>query len=768
MPLAVGQPPTLVIDWRICNSMVSSGKQLDYAKHPWQQWLLIGCVSLLTSSAFMTGDSTSVGEGLMTWPLWAWFGLLLSWAVFHVRCRDGILRVDRTLLLLLVSVAVMFVSFLATRGTGDERVSLNGLWQWVGFATVFTLCLQCLRPGREMRAIVVVMLAAATAIACVGIYDSLVQIPNLRMEYFNSNEMGRMGMLQQAGIGDAAIGSPARYHFESRLQSPEPFVTFSLTNSLAGFLAPWLLIILGMIITTQRRCLSRSTIVKSLTLVFLIFVCLLLTKSRSAWCAVLLGAVYLTVVQFKVNRQRIARGLCLSGVLLAVAVGCAWFTNRLDMKILSEASNSLLYRLEYWRSSMAMVADHWLWGVGAGNFRDAYMAYKLPAASEAIADPHNAILEIWTSFGTLVALLMLAVFGIAIKRIFKPVAVNFPARAEVSSTKIFMGGALGIVLAIFMDALGPGLIPDRVLYVGFPIFAIVIYLLQDWVENGELTRVQLGGAFVVWLFNLSMQSGISVPGVSITGWMLLAMLLNCEGKSSAAAATLIVGHKKLSRNQMGIILVGALLVLGTFHFTGHYPVTQSAAHLLDARYYNGQGQSGRAMKSVDAAIAADPASARAYDLKTNMLFHRLAQNLTSAGMTDYLAAMEKVKLVHANSHPLHITLAQQCFVIYQATDENIWLQRAVELTKMEVELFPSSAYSWGRLAVYESILGSATAVATAKHALELDEQNPHLEFKLENRRFIELDYQAWKLQNNISINNAKSLEQLVQEVRREQ
>lgn len=750
--------------------MASSGKQLDYAKqrwHAWQQWLLIGCVSLLTSSAFMTGDSTSVGEGLMTWPLWAWFGLLLSWAVCHVRCRNGILRVDRTLLLLLASVAVMFVSFLATLGTGDERVSLNGLWQWVGFAAVFTLCLQCLRPGREMRAIVVVMLAATTAIACIGIYDSLVQIPNQRMEYFNSNEVERMGMLQQADIGDAAIGSPSRYHFESRLQSPEPFVTFSLTNSLAGFLAPWLLIILGMIITTQRTYLSRSTLAKSLTLVFLISVCLLLTKSRSAWCAVLLGTVYLTVVQFQVSRQGIARGLGLTGVLLAVAVGCAWFTNRLDMKILSEASNSLLYRLEYWRSSMAMVIDHWLWGVGAGNFRDAYMTYKLPAASEAIADPHNAVLEIWTSFGTVVALLMLGVFGIAIKRIFKPAAVKFPAQREVSSTKIFVGGGVGIVLAMFMDALGSGLIPDRVFYVGLPIFAIVIYLLQDWVKNGELTRVQIGGAFVVWLFNLSMQSGISVPGVSITGWMLLAMLLNCEGTSSASWGAPTVGHKKLSRNQMGTVLVGALLVLGTFHFTGHHPVTQSTAHLLDARYYIVQGQNGLAMKSVDAAIAADPASARAYVLKSNILFHRLSQNLTSIGKTDYLKAMDKVKLRHANSHPLHSTLAQQCFVIYQATDEKIWLQRAVELTNTEVKLFPSSAYSWGRLAVCESILGSATAVATAKHALELDEQNPHLEFKLDNRRFIELDYQGWSLPNNISFNNAKSLEQLVQEVRNE-
>ena len=768
MQPAVGQTPTAVIDWRICNSMTLSNKQSDHVKPPWRPWLLIGCVSLLTSSAFMTGDSTSVSEGLMTWPLWTWFGLLLSWTVCHVRCGDGTLRIDRTLLLLLVGVVAMSMSFLATVGSGDMRVSLNGLWQWIGFATVFTLCLQCMRPGREMRAIVVVMLAAATVIACVGIYDSLVQIPNLRMEYFNSDEMGRMGMLQQAGIGDAAIGSPARYHFESRLQSPEPFVTFSLTNSLAGFLAPWLLIVLGMIITPHRTCLLRSDIVKSLMLLFLISVCLLLTKSRSAWCAVLLGAVYLVAAQFKGNRQRIARGLCLTGGLLAVALGCAWFTNRLDMKIISEACDSLLYRLEYWRSSMAMVSDHWLWGVGPGNFRDAYMAYKLPAASEAIADPHNAILEIWTSFGTPVVLLILGVFGIAIKRLFKPVAVTFSAQVEVSSTKIFIGGALGIVLAVLMDALGPGLIPDRLLYFGLPIFAIVIYLLQDWVKDGELTRVQIGGAFVVWLLNLGMQSGISIPGVSITGWMLLAMLLNCEGTPPSSLAGSPLGHEKVSRNQMSMILVGALLVLGIFHFTGHQPVTQSTAYLLDARYYNGQGQSGRAMQSVDAAIAADPASARAYDLKTKMLFNRLSQNLTSTGITDYLAAMEKVKLMRANSHPLHTMLAQQCVVIYLATDEIVWLRRAVKLIKMETEIFPSSAYSWGRLAVCESILELNTAPATAKYALELDEKNPHLEFKLDNRRFIELDYQAWKLRNNLSINNAKSLEQLVQQVRKEE
>jgi len=124
--------------------------------------------------------------------------------------------------------------------------------------------------------------------------------------------------------------------------------------------------------------------------------------------------------------------------------------------------------------------------------------------------------------------------------------------------------------------------------------------------------------------------------------------------------------------------------------------------------------------------------------------------------------------MRANSHPLHTMLAQQCVVIYLATDEIVWLRRAVKLIKMETEMFPSSAYSWGRLAVCESILELTTAPATAKYALELDEKNPHLEFKLDNRRFIELDYQAWKLRNNLSINNAKSLEQLVQQVRKEE
>ncbi len=47
-----------------------------------------------------------------------------------------------------------------------------------------------------------------------------------------------------------------------------------------------------------------------------------------------------------------------------------------------------------------MIADHpWL-GCGPGNFQDFYTQYKLPEASEEIADPHNFLLEIWATAGT--------------------------------------------------------------------------------------------------------------------------------------------------------------------------------------------------------------------------------------------------------------------------------------------------------------------------------------------------------------------------------
>ena len=54
------------------------------------------------------------------------------------------------------------------------------------------------------------------------------------------------------------------------------------------------------------------------------------------------------------------------------------------------------------------------WGVGPGNFRAAYLPYKLPESSEEILDPHNLFLEVWATAGfwAFVALVLALILGL--------------------------------------------------------------------------------------------------------------------------------------------------------------------------------------------------------------------------------------------------------------------------------------------------------------------------------------------------------------------
>ena len=129
----------------------------------------------------------------------------------------------------------MLVSVFGNADDGDLRGTVNSWWQWVAFAVGFLLINQLFHTQRVARGVIAVMVAIAVALSCIGIYDSLVKIPELRSEYFAGSERQRVAMLQNAGISDTRVGSPGRYHFESRIQSPEPHVTFALSNSLSDF-----------------------------------------------------------------------------------------------------------------------------------------------------------------------------------------------------------------------------------------------------------------------------------------------------------------------------------------------------------------------------------------------------------------------------------------------------------------------------------------------------------------------------------------------------
>src|SRR5208282_2916631 len=88
------------------------------------------------------------------------------------------------------------------------------------------------------------------------------------------------------------------------------------------------------------------------------------------------------------------------------------------------AATSFGYRVQYWQATLRMIADRPLLGCGPGNFQDLYTQYKLPEASEEVADPHDFLLEVWATAGTpamLALLCILGLFGASMRRVgFSP------------------------------------------------------------------------------------------------------------------------------------------------------------------------------------------------------------------------------------------------------------------------------------------------------------------------------------------------------------
>jgi O-antigen ligase len=127
---------------------------------------------------------------------------------------------------------------------------------------------------------------------------------------------------------------------------------------------------------------------------------LILTFSTGGWLGGIVGAL---VVLLVVGRRRLALkgGLVASGLLVVVFALAI-------VGILPERLNPLRqtggFRLDLWVSSLQMVRDHPLLGIGLDNFAYLYQQVYLQASAAAepnLSHPHNWILNFWLSLGVL-------------------------------------------------------------------------------------------------------------------------------------------------------------------------------------------------------------------------------------------------------------------------------------------------------------------------------------------------------------------------------
>lgn len=397
--------------------------------------------------------------------------------------------------------------------------------------------------GTAAGALVRVMIGQAAVLAIYGLVQVSIELPQLRAELAAAADPD--AFLREAGVEFAATSATGQ-NLRNRLAGSEPFATFALTNSLAGFLAPWLVIAVGLLLAGPRPTLPAEVRSRRFAwgAVALVFLCLILTKSRTAWLACLLGPLAAGLLRRGLRLSRAAR---LTVVVALAAVGIAVLV---DGRLASEAGKSLGYRFQYWRGAVAVWAESpWL-GCGPGRFGDRYLRFKEPTASEEILDPHQMFLETAAVTGLPGLLLLVAVCLAVTWAAFRPLPAVLPANEppELAPAAHFggalpspsgdadrtdrefapavrLGGACGGAFGVLLRLVewNPPTALGSATLAGLP--AVWNRLAPTFAVSPDAFRTALGAGWLTWVVHLQASGGIFYPGTAATGWLLAALLL---------------------------------------------------------------------------------------------------------------------------------------------------------------------------------------------------------------------------------------------------
>ncbi|MEX2173706.1 MAG: O-antigen ligase family protein [Pirellulaceae bacterium] len=716
-------------------------------------WLLAGVTCLAVITPLVPSEGT-VQEGTAAPLHLLWLLALFAWATALSLRGDRKIQFGWTGVALAALVGLHTLSALAVGLQGNGRQALNLLWQFVSYGIAAFLLRQLLTTPAQCRALVAVLIGLAVCLAVVGYYEYFVSRPAERLAF----ERNPADFYSQLGIRSDAEKQQLRW----RIESVEPLTTFALTNSLAGFLVPWLMAACGVGLASLEKKGERKALAGGALAALLIAGCLLLTKSRTALLASLLGAVLLGLygrrggwrLGWKIPAA--AAGAVVVLGLVVVAVG------GLDVQVLSEAPTSVLYRLEYWRATARMIADHPLLGVGPGQFQEFFARYKLPQASETVSDPHNFLLEIWATAGTpaLVALLLAA--GAFAWQLSRPAAAESPPAIDPTPQPspwwIYGGAVAGIFGAEWVgQTIGYPLATTPIFnlptlwVVTLPVGAAVVWLLDSWVRRGELPVATPIVALLALLVNLLAAGATSFPGVFLSAWMLLPIAL---------LARRAAGWKiELSRPAtLGILLAVAGMTLACTR-TDTVPVLKSAAHLAAPRH------SPQLEEEWLAAAQADPWDPRPWQWLAGRQAYLYHQTPDAASLKQFESYAEQYR----QRDPRHVAQFQArgewYLLVYDRSQNARHLRQAIESLRQAAAWYPGRAAHRVRLAwVLHHAGADDEARRQADTAERLDARNPHREQQLAHQPLFQIDTSPLR---NHSIFRVENAEQALTELRKE-
>lgn len=718
-------------------------------------WLLAGAAALYVARPLLPSESAAMnGDGLPLVMLW--FFLALVWLLWSAARGKLSVRLHWTDWALLLLAGWYAAACIVGAQNNAGRPCINMLWEWLALLLGYFLLRQWIATAHEARAMIAVMIALAVVESGYGLFQYSVSMPQDREQYKQDPETA---MKESMGRW-IPPNTPERKRFEDRLEATEPFATFQLANSLAGLLAPWLIVVLGVAMTAlamkneerqDRRAAAHDETSKSesaeskpqfvllsLFCAVPILLCLILTKSRSAWIACACGIMALGWLNRRLFRSRWMKGAALGlAVIVGLLVAALAVSGALDLEVITEAGKSLGYRGQYWQATCSMIRDHIWLGCGPGNFQDYYTQYKLPEASEEIRDPHNFLFEIWATAGTPAMLALLALLAGVGCKIWRSRESLSSENSQRSGLLIFLIAAqTGLLLAYAVSLFG---ITDQdpmtvsALAGGILMFSGAILFTSPWVNAGHLPNLLPGIAAVVLLVHLSAAGGMTFSGVAGSLWLLLAVAMTQASFDTPA--------RVLARLPI-LALVGVAGALTTAcYLTAYEPVIKCRQALLAAdRPENdpGKNPSGHEANLARAAQA-DP---WAIEPHRRLAFHEYnlwERRFSGESLTDFERAVQQAIEAQPKSSAAwrqkgdwYWNIALRLRNVASARNKFAEFSReSLEAYRRAAELYPNHALTRASLARSLQESGKPRQAAReAAEALRLDEITPHKDQKL--------------------------------------
>lgn len=597
-----------------------------------RHWTTIALAGLIGARYCLPAESADQGETLWLVILTMLFGAMQAWLRWKtVGGSRSLDRIDAAVTLL--AGAHIASALCVVAGEGHKRAALNLAWEWGATLLVWYEVRSRIAQGHGgplFRSV----LAIAIALGGYGIWQNQVWFKanaalTTEMEQLEaqadrtSEENTRLRQIHLA-VGPDVMSAQggSRIALLNRIRnSTEPIGCFALANTLSGVLLVGLWLMTGTGVTFRHDA-TRGDVnwQPGLVQIWLprmgliacyaaMGVCLVMSKSRSAWLGAL---VAVGLVWFVAKTGRRMRTGAIAALTVAIAgmalLMVALLGGLIDGEVITEAPKSLKYRLEYWVSTARVIMDQpWL-GVGPGNFRASYLHHKLPGASEEILDPHNLLLDVWANAGILAwsALVALIIWGI--RGGWRVAITEADPQTKESPLPLIRWSE-----AVWAAGIGPALVLIQQMAFGSDLewrlggIAMASAFLGGWLANlSQRPRmVALWGAWLALTIHLCAAGGMAMPVISQLWLLLLAGVVTKPLGGDVGVVR--VGSIPLSHLAQpalaGGLLVLAFVCLRTSLLPNAICLAQ-LSHAEEALFTSGDRS--RAERSLIAAAEADP------------------------------------------------------------------------------------------------------------------------------------------------------------------